>query len=135
MNLLMSISNLLGWESMFRDKTYNGISYDWMANVFGTISLILYVIMGVVGAAGAVYAVWLGIQLARADEQGKRDEAKKHLITVLVAIAVTVVLIVFFNEILPLIVNAFFQPIDQGGASKPITPTTVIGLARMALHI
>ncbi len=63
--------------------------------------------MGIVGAVGAIYAIWLGVQLARADEQSKRDDAKKHLITCLVAVAVTVVLVLFFNLLLPEIVKAF----------------------------
>ena len=63
--------------------------------------------MGLVGAAGAIYAIYLGIQLAKADDQSKRDEAKKHLITVLIAVAVTVVLVLFFNLLLPEIIKAF----------------------------
>lgn len=115
MNFLMAVNQLLGWKSMFENYVdSNGVSYNWMANVFGTISTVLYVLMGIVGAAGAVYAVWLGITLARADEQSKRDEAKKHLITTLIAIAVTVVLIVFFNEVMPLIVSAFISTPNSG---------------------
>ena len=94
------VSNLLGWSGFVKP-------YDWMNDVFGTISIVLYIIMGLVGAAGAVYAIYLGVQLARADEQGKRDDAKKHLITVLIAVAVTIVLVLFFNELLPLIADAF----------------------------
>ncbi len=109
-------SHLLGWASVFSPENLNkfGANYEekfgWIRNVFDPISIVLYVILGIVGAAGAIYAIYLGIQLARADEQGKRDEAKKHLITVLIAIAVTVVLIVFFNELMPLIVEAFALP-------------------------
>ena len=112
------VSTLLtGWTSIFPetpatdqqgniygDKTYQ---YYWVGDVFGPISIVMYILMGLVGAAGAVYAIYLGIQLARADEQGKRDEAKKHLITVLIAVAVTIVFVIFFNELLPMIVKAF----------------------------
>ena len=108
----MFISNLLGWSTAFQDP-----SYEWLRKTFDTISLVLYIVLGIVGAAGTIYAIYLGIQLGRADEQSKRDEAKKHLITVLIAVAVTVVLILFFNEILPLIVKAFL-----GAEAKPIVP-------------
>jgi len=111
----MFISNLLGWAGAFENKE----GYDWLTKTFSTISLVLYIVMAIVGAAGAIYAIYLGIQLGRADEQSKRDEAKKHLITVLIAVAVTVVLILFFNEILPLIVKAFLGP-----DAKPIEPIT-----------
>ena len=81
--------------------------YSWMASIFNVVSIVLYIILGLAGAAGAIYAIYLGIELARADEQGKRDDAKKHLITVLIAVAVTIVLILFFNLLLPEIVKAF----------------------------
>lgn len=98
------VSNLLGWSRLFPE---GDATYGWMGQVFGATSIVLYILMGLVGAAGAIYAIYLGIQLARADEQSKRDDAKKHLITVLIAVAVTVVLVLFFNELLPLIVEAF----------------------------
>lgn len=114
------ISNLLaGWGDIFKmpegykaavqssSSTYTPWDYEWMNTVFGTVTTVLYIIMGLVGAAGAIYAIYLGIQLARADEQGKRDEAKKHLITVLIAVGATVALILFFNLLLPEIVKAF----------------------------
>ena len=110
------LSKLLGWSSLFSPpadwasknpgKTY---PYEWMSDVFGPISIVMYIIMGVVGAAGAIYAIYLGFQLAKAEDQSKRDEAKKHLITVIIAVAITIVLVLFFNELLPLIVNAFFD--------------------------
>ena len=126
------ITRLLGWAQTFStenlrkwDSWYTGpnqsytseqeaasyaTKFSWVADIFNPISIVLYVIMGLIGAAGAIYAIYLGIQLARAEDQSKRDEAKKHLITVLIAIAVTVVLILFFNEIMPMIVEAFIKP-------------------------
>ncbi len=109
------ISNLLaGWSDIFKKPTgtnappdYITTDYTWMGQIFDTVSIVLYIIMGLVGAAGAIYAIYLGIQLAKADDQSKRDEAKKHLITVLIAVAVTVVLVLFFNLLLPEIIKAF----------------------------
>ena len=116
--MLTKISTLLaGWGDLFPadDETYG-----WMGQIFGTISIVLYIIMGIVGAAGAIYAIYLGIQLARADEQSKRDDAKKHLITVLIAVAVTIVLVLFFNLLLPMIVQAFIgKDINNPGNTNP----------------
>ena len=118
--MLTKISTLLaGWTDLF-PKTDE--KYGWMNSIFGTISIVLYIIMGVVGAAGAVYAIYLGIQLARADEQSKRDDAKKHLITVLIAVAVTIVLVLFFNLLLPMIVDAFVEVPTEISGEKPTTP-------------
>lgn len=78
-----------------------------LTKVFDIIGIVLWVVLGVVAAIGAVYAIYLGVRLARADEQGKRDDAKKHLITVCIAVGVTIALIIFFNTLLPLIISAF----------------------------
>jgi threonine/homoserine/homoserine lactone efflux protein len=105
------LSNLLAtyatWTAMFNAW---GENYTWMAQIFNVITIVMYVIMGLVGAGGAIYAIYLGIQLARAEDQSKRDDAKKHLITVFIAVAVTVVLVLFFNNLLPLIVSSFVTP-------------------------
>ncbi len=78
-----------------------------LEQVFDIIGIVLWVVLAVVGAVGAVYAIYLGIQLARADEQGKRDDAKKHLITVCIAVGVTLALILVFNTFLPALISAF----------------------------
>ena len=82
-------------------------SYNAAAQVVGTIETVLWILIGVVGLAAIVYSIYLGFQLARASEQGKRDEAKKHLITVIIAIVVTLVLVIFFLYLLPGIMGAF----------------------------
>jgi len=80
----------------------------WYAasNTLNIVTLVLWIILAVVGVAGVIYSIYLGVKLARAEDQSKRDEAKKHLITVIIAIVVTLVLVVFFNTILPLILGA-----------------------------
>lgn len=78
-----------------------------LMQVFDIIGIVLWVVLGIVGAVGAVYAIYLGVQLARADEQGKRDDAKKHLITVCIAVGVTLALILVFNTFLPMLISAF----------------------------
>ena len=70
---------------------------------------VLYALMAVVGAAGAIYAIVLGVNLARAEDQSKRDEAKKRLITVLISVGVTIALVLFFAELFPRILNAFID--------------------------
>lgn len=99
------------WSEFFQKLKENlgGYSgtYDVLNSVFNILSIVLWVVLGIVGAVGAIYAIYLGVKLARADEQSKRDEAKKHLITVAIAVGVTVVLILFFNTFLPMILDAF----------------------------
>ena len=59
----------------------------------------------IVGAAGMIYAIILGVNMARADSTEKREEAKKRLINVIVGVAIMVALILlcvlFIEAILP----------------------------------
>ena len=112
MKLLLNPSDF-SWQGFFFKilKATNEEDTKYLAakNLVDTISLVLWIIIGVVGLAAVVYAVYLGFQLARASEQGKRDEAKKHLITVIIAIVVTLVLVIFFLYLLPAILGAFYN--------------------------
>lgn len=80
---------------------------ELLGSVFNIISIVLWVALALVGAIGGIYAIYLGVQLSKADEQGKRDDAKKHLITVVIAIGVTLALILVFNIFLPMLLDAF----------------------------
>ena len=103
MKLLAVIDSWAKFFSGFKDEG----QYEVLKTVFGTLSIVLWVVLAIVGAAGSVYAVYLGVRLARAEDQSKRDEAKKHLITVAIAVGVTIVLILFFNTFLPMLLDAF----------------------------
>lgn len=94
------MSGMLLWDKFTGD-------YEWLNNLFNVLNPILYAIMAVVGAAGAIYAIILGVNLAKAEDTSKRDEAKKHLITVLIAVGVTIALVLFFTQLLPMILKAF----------------------------
>lgn len=123
---MMSLLNVAwSWTEFFKGRNVGGDgSEEVLEEVFGIVSIVLWVALGIVGAVGAVYAIYLGFQLARADEQGKRDDAKKHLITVVIAIGVTVALVLIFNTFMPALISAFVQPesVELGGQSSPQTP-------------
>ena len=90
-----------------KNEAFWPAGYEWLSNLFSVLNPILYAIMAVVGAAGAIYAIILGVNLAKAEDTSKRDEAKKHLITVLIAVAITIALVLFFNLLMPMIIQAF----------------------------
>lgn len=106
---MYSLLNVVwSWSDYIKQYVESGSGTDTiLQEVFKIIGIVLWVIIAVVGAIGAVYAIYLGIQLARADEQGKRDDAKKHLITVCIAVGVTIALILVFNTFLPALISAF----------------------------
>ena len=105
---------------------------ELLGQVFNIISIVLWVVLAIVGAIGSIYAIYLGVQLARADEQGKRDDAKKHLITTVIAVGVTIALILVFNIFLPMILDAFGvgQSVEGGGNQEedPNQPGTTTGM-------
>ena len=98
----------MDWDSYFA-KFMTGEALNAAKKAVETISTVLWIIIGVVGLAAVIYAIYLGFNLARASEQGKRDEAKKHLITVIIAIVVTLALVIFFLYLLPGILGAFYD--------------------------
>ena len=110
----MNLFSLLGASVSGWTDLADTLDQDWIKQMFDILSPILWAIMAVVGAAGIVYSVFLGVNLARAEDQSKRDEAKKRLITTIIAVAVVVVLIIFFNTLLPMIIGAFIDK-DLGG--------------------
>lgn len=80
--------------------------YSWLNDVYDILPPILFAIMGVVGAAGAVYAIILGVNLAKADSEETRKTAATRIKNTIIGVAVLIVLIVFINVLLPLILKA-----------------------------
>lgn len=98
-NLIMNGKTFLGqWE--FAEQ------FVWVQNILDAINFVLVPIMAVVAGAGIIWAIVLGVQMARADSQDKRDESKKRLISLIVGIVIVVVLIVFFLSLFPMILRA-----------------------------
>lgn len=78
----------------------------WLPGLLDAIEWILWVALILVGAVGSIYAIYIGVKMARADSSDQREEAKKRLINVIVSIVVTIALILFFNLILPTILDS-----------------------------
>lgn len=89
-------------------------NFGWVKTLNSTLKQILVPILSVVAAAGAIYAVVIAIQMAKADSGEKREEAKKRLISVIIAVVVLVVLIIFFLFFMPMILKAVLT--NQGVA-------------------
>ncbi len=90
LNLLNSFAirfNMLGaeWEDAL-----DAAGYGWLKEVFNGLTDFLVPLLIAVATAGMIYAVYLGVNLIRAEEQGKREEAKKRLIWAIIGIVVIV---------------------------------------------
>ena len=93
--------------------------WGWIKTLQGAVQMVLVPILIVIGAAGALYAIVLGVNMARADSTEKREEGKKRLVALVIGIAVMIVLILFFLLLFPVIINAFIPK----GSTTPETTT------------
>ena len=83
--------------------------FEWVNKITAAIRSLLWPLLVVVAAAGTIYAVVLGVNMARADSTEKREEAKKRVINVLIGLAVIVALILLFWLLVETILPAFIN--------------------------
>ncbi len=78
---------------------------DWYTKIVypiaNAMNIALTPILILLGSAGAIYAIVLGVNLSRAESADKREEAKKRLINFVIGIVAAVILLV----LLKLVVN------------------------------
>ena len=101
--------------------------WEWVEDIVNAINTLLWPLLIIVGAAGSIYAIIIGVNMARADSAEKREEAKKKLINVIVGLAVTIALILFFKLFISTILPAFFKDGNVGvGDSDDAATQTMI---------
>ena len=89
------------------DYTFSG-NLAWLQDVYGTLPTILYTILALVGGAGSVYAIVLGVNLAKSESEDKRKTASNRLKNTLIGVGILLVLVLFINLALPAILHAAF---------------------------
>ena len=91
--------------------------FGWVNKITAAIRAVLWPLLIVVAAAGTIYAVVLGVNMARADSTEKREEAKKRVINVIVGLLIIIALLLLFWLLIEQILPAF---IDSDGNVKGI---------------
>lgn len=71
--------------------------FNWVYDIVDVINNVKWPLLILVAAAGTIYAIVLGVQMARADSTEKREEAKKRVINVLIGMAIAVGLILLIS--------------------------------------
>lgn len=137
MNFLNGMMNLVSSWKGVADALKNpsgeiDVSFEWIGKILGPISTVMWVLLILVGAAGSIYAIYVGVKMARAESQEQRDENKKRLINIVVSIVVVIVLILFFNTFLPMILDAF--GIFNDGKQLGSTATSLVNATKVFLH-
>ena len=82
--------------------------FAWLKDVYDVLPPILYSILAVVGAAGIVYSIVLGVNLAKSENDEKRKAAISRLRNTIIGVGVLLVLVLFINLGIPAILHAAF---------------------------
>ena len=115
--MLFKLANLIMGGAKFLGETTTTPDYaqgatDVKNTVVSVVKAVLIPVLGIVGAAGVIWAIVLGINFARADSNEKREEAKKRLISLIVGIVVVIALMFFFLFGFDALITAFI-PADS----------------------
>ena len=90
----------------------------WFTELIGAIQSWVTPLLILACAAGAIWAIILGVKMAQADDKSKRDEAKANLINVIIALVAVIALILIFT----IVGNAL-----EGGITGTTTTTAPQG--------
>ncbi len=91
---MYNLFSLLGGPFAKAIEKINETNLKWIAPVLNFLDSIIVPITIIVAIAGAIWVIWLGIKLAKAEDAENQKKARKNLINVVVAILVS--LIVFW---------------------------------------
>lgn len=111
--ILMSMS-MLGANDITDTTTEVGNA------VITYLNLVLSILLGIAAAVAAIYAIVVGVRMARANNAEEREEAKKKVIYTVAGVLIAIALIIIMN-----IIKA---NIGKWTGTDPISPTEFIGL-------
>lgn len=78
------------------DENAFGNGFGWLLPIAKFLNNALIPIIIIVAILGAVWIIWLGVQLAKAEDSSKATEQKKKLINVVIALVAVIVFVFLF---------------------------------------
>ena len=91
--------------------------FDQVASpIIGLINALLGPLLGIVGAAGAIFCVVLGVKFAKAEEQQDREKAKQALKNAIIGFVLIFVLILA----LTLLKDPMVEWVNKHGGNIPM---------------
>ena len=84
-------------------------NFAWLNDVYNVLPNILWAILALVGSVGSVYAIILGINLAKSESEDKRKTAASRIKNTIIGIGVLLLLVLFVNVFVPMIIKASFD--------------------------
>ena len=100
---MTNLISLLSVKIFGKVYTFTG-GYSWLNGVYDVLPNILWTILAAVGAAGTIYSIILGINLAKSESDDKRKTAASRLKNTIIGLSVLLVLVLVINVAIPLIV-------------------------------
>ena len=92
----MGIFRFLGTE------TSGGFSFVTFTDAINDpLQVIVIVMLALIALAAIIFAIWVGFRLARAEDEGKRKEAKQQLLWSIIAVIACVGMFVVLTAVLP----------------------------------
>jgi len=92
------MANVLTGASMLGESRFpDNPEFAFLDPILDALNLILWPLLILVSTAGTIYAVILGVNMARAETADKRQEAKKRIINAVLALVITIALIMLFR--------------------------------------
>jgi len=119
----MGITNLLG----------NSAFASFLEQITGPIEIIRTAVLVLVMFGAIGFAIWVGIRLAKAEDEGKRKEAKQQLLWSLIAAVAAIVLLMLMNFILAEYMN-YQNPYAGSGDPLSSQIAILIGLIVTAFN-
>jgi len=90
--------------------------------IIGLINSLLGPLLGIVGAAGAIYCVVLGVKYAKAEEEQDRMKAKQSLKNAIIGFVLIFVLLLALKILMPNMINW----VNKSASSTVINPNSVV---------
>ena len=100
MNLVKFMLETFQWITGDGKSVEVDEKFRFMKTICDALNSLLWPILIVVATVGSIYAIFLGINMAKAEDSSKRDEARKRLINAVIAMGVTIVLILLIQMVI-----------------------------------
>ena len=101
MQIAQSVMGFIGGMNMLGDDTEITNPQSFYKRVFEPVveilDAMLVPILILVGTAGSIYAIILGVNFSKAESADKREEAKKRMINAIIGLVVTILLLILLK--------------------------------------
>ncbi len=101
MQIAQSVMGFIGGMNMLGEDTEITNPQSFYKKVFEPVveilDAMLVPILILVGTAGSIYAIILGVNFSKAESADKREEAKKRMINAIIGLVVTILLLILLK--------------------------------------